>query len=142
MHQLNEYGKRDPDDPDKAKYSVDELRAILLDPESAHPNAWAANITLSAREPGWDKLNRYPKALLPIREILDRQVGKPKQHVEVEHVEKSLDECIRELVATMSADPWMFADIIGRVADGVPEAVPLILERLGGSGLPSPGADS
>ena len=66
-----------------ALYDVETLKAIVADGRSSHAKASAANLLLACREQGWDKINRQPKALAALNEILDRLIGKPTQQIVV-----------------------------------------------------------
>ena len=74
---------------------------IAEDPQTPHHRAMAAAMLLCAREPGWDKLNRYPKALMALREILDRTVGKPTIQIEADihhhDVPRGFDDFVQRL---------------------------------------------
>ncbi len=126
------------DDDDTAKYDLMELRSIAADPAAPHPKAIAATLLLAAREKGYDKVDRQPKSLAAIREILDRLLGKPRVQVDVTHrsdVRPPLDivaEIVGLLPENLTNDQWRsllnagvrrrpeLADLFRQVADTAP----------------------
>ncbi len=136
------------DDDDTAKYDLMELRSIAADPAAPHPKAIAATLLLAAREKGYDKVDRQPKSLAAIREILDRLLGKPRVQVDVTHktdVRPPHDivaEIVRLLPESLTNDQWRgllsagvhrrpeLADVFREVAEAAPvlvEATPIEL---------------
>ena len=100
------------DDDDTAKYDLMELRSFAADPAAPHPKAIAATLLLAAREKGYDKVDRQPKSLAAIREILDRLLGKPRVQVEVTHKidvrppHVIVAEIIQLLPEILATDQW------------------------------------
>ena len=87
-------------------YDVDELRRIVDEPKAPVAKRAAANLWVAACEAGFDKLDRQPKSLAALREILDRLIGKPAQHVHItqERV-PTLQEAERALADALSDLP-------------------------------------
>ncbi len=81
---LNELNRtREVRGVEKPVYDVAELEKVAANPKSPHHKAAAARLILSAREAGYDKLERVPKCLAALREILDRLIGKPVMSIDV-----------------------------------------------------------
>ncbi len=130
------------DDDDTAKYDLKALRSIAGNPKAPHPKAIAATLLLAARAKGFDKLDRQPKSLAAIREMLDRLLGKPKVQIEVAHTEGRTPQVILADITEMLAscfgfDQWRallsvvvrnrpeFAEILREVADHAPVDEPV-----------------
>ena len=92
-----------------ARYSPKQLEEIVDAPGTAPPKRAAARLWLAAVAEGISK-NGRPMCLEAIREILDRRIGKPTEHIQIEQRTLSVVE-IRATVAGLLADPALHAEL-------------------------------
>ena len=81
---LNELTKPANSEDSTAAYPLSELREIAKDETTDHARGTAAALIVAIRDQAWDKLDRMPRSLQTIKEILDRQLGKPTVQVEAD----------------------------------------------------------
>jgi hypothetical protein len=96
---MNELGREDDDG--NAVYTESDLKAIIKSAKSSHAKVIAAQDLLRAREEGYDKIGRIPKAADSINRIMDRTEGKAKVVMQIEHKQPSADDLYTDhVVAT------------------------------------------
>ena len=103
---MNELGRTD--DQGDALYSEDDLEAIISNVKSSHARVIAAREILRARMPGFDRIDRIPKAGNSIDRIMDRTDGKPLQTVRIERKpDRRPEEIHMEILEMVSRQPEM-----------------------------------
>ncbi len=100
---MNELGREDADG--NAVYAESDLKAIIKSPKSSHAKVIAAQDLLRAREDGYDKIGRIPKAADSINRIMDRTEGKAKVVMQIEHKQPSADDLYTQLLAYLGRHP-------------------------------------
>ncbi len=120
------------DDDGNAAYTESDLKAIIKSSKSSHAKVIAAQDLLRAREEGYDKIGRIPKAADSINRIMDRTVGKPTVRMEVKHEQhRSLEQLDSELAALLEREPALLdVPMIQVQLIQVARRSPLVRERL------------
>ncbi len=89
----------------------------------------AARRVLRARRMRWSK-SGTPLAHADLEGILDRDLGKPKQQVELETTVVSVSDTTTELAAIHEGDPRLVLDVIAGMVERIPGLRLALLERL------------
>ncbi len=128
----NLLGEEDGDG--NARYSKSDLKAIIKSSGASHAKVIAAQDLLRAREDGYDKIGRIPKAADSINRIMDRTEGKPKVVMQIEHKQRSLDDVRAELLAEARKSST-FREVICNI---LAEPHPKLLEMIDADVIESP----
>ena len=114
---LNELTKPAKSEDGTAAYPLSELREIAADETTDHARGTAAALILAIRDQAWDKLDRMPRSLQTIKEILDRQLGKAAVQIEVD-------------VHAHANEPMDFASIVGQLRTRSPGHLKMLGQML------------
>ena len=96
----------------------------------------AARRVLRARRTKWSRAGR-PLAHDDLEGLLDRDLGKPTQSLQVETTIQTLPEAEADLVAVFRADRLLLLSILDRITDQIPGLRAEITERMAPR-LPAP----
>ena len=114
-----------------AIYDLPKLKELAGHDKTRPSLAYAARLLVDAREGGFDKIDRHPKALASMREIMDRTIGKPAVTVEHTHRTKlSWDDLSAALADTPDVRQRLRATLDKLDGIGQPE-LPAVVEATG-----------
>lgn len=144
MHNINALAENTKDGT--ARYDLAALEMIHNDARGDHARATAAGVLIYVRTTGWDKIAKTPRMLTTLNMLFDRQLGKPRQDISVEHRQgppRTVAQVVADLRRLFQEHPHLLAAVMDEAADNAPPPLALVGSDQweGATMSPAPSAD-